>query len=109
MTQSVLFAPLIPMVLIWVLAGIAAGMLALALWRGLPGWPLRLVAAAVLLVALANPSLQTEVQKPLSDIVIVVVDESASNRLGGRPRPKARRPWRRCRRKSRPCRAPRCG
>jgi hypothetical protein len=84
MNQSVLFAPLLPMPLLWGLTIVAAVLLAVALWRGLPGWPLRLVAALTLIAALANPSLQTELQKPLSDIVIVVVDESASNLLGAR-------------------------
>ncbi len=84
MNQSVLFAPLLPMPLLWGLTTVAAVLLAVALWRGLPGWPLRLVAALTLIAALANPSLQTELQKPLSDIVIVVVDESASNLLGAR-------------------------
>lgn len=82
MTQSVLFAPLVSAHTLWVLAAIAASFLVLALWRGLPGWSLRLVAALILLAALSNPSLQTELQRPLADIVIVVVDESSSNRLG---------------------------
>lgn len=82
MTQSVLFAPLVSAHTLWVLAALAASFLVLALWRGLPGWSLRLVAALILLAALSNPSLQTELQRPLSDIVIVVVDESSSNRLG---------------------------
>ncbi len=84
MTQSLLLAPLVPLAVLWVFATVAALLLALALWRGLPGWPLRLVAALTLIAALANPSLQSELQKPLSDIVIVVVDESASNRLDER-------------------------
>ena len=81
MSQSVLIAPLVPLPVLWALIACTGLLLALALWRGLPGWPLRLFAACTLLAALANPSLQTELQKPLSDIVIVVVDDSASNRL----------------------------
>lgn len=84
MSQTVILAPLVPLPLIWALCAAAGGLLALALWRGLPGWPLRLLAAAALLSALANPSLQTEDRRALSDIVLVLVDESASNRLGGR-------------------------
>ena len=85
MTRSLLFAPLLPAGLLWALAGFAALALAIALWRKLPGWPLRLVAALTLLAALANPSLQSETQKPLSDIILVLVDDSASNRLQARP------------------------
>ena len=62
----------------------AALLLVMALWRGLQGWPLRLLAALVLLVALAGPSLQTEDRKPLSDIVLVVIDRSASQSLSDR-------------------------
>ncbi len=39
----------------------------------------------VLLAALFNPSLQQEERAPLSDIVILLVDESASQRIAGRP------------------------
>jgi hypothetical protein len=83
-TGTVVFDPLLP----WgVLAGLAAGMallLAFAGWRGLLGAWVRAIGAAVLLFALANPSLQEEERDPLSDIVLVVVDESASQRIGGR-------------------------
>jgi hypothetical protein len=71
-----------------VLAGAAvlvAAMIAVALWRGLSGWWLRGLTAVVLLAALANPSLQEEDRAPLSDIVLVVVDDSASQRIAGRP------------------------
>ena len=84
MSRSVVFDPTLPLPLIATLAGVAALLLALALWRGLQGWPLRLLAALVLLVALAGPSLQTEDRKPLSDIVLVVIDRSASQSLSDR-------------------------
>ena len=58
---------------------------ALAVWRGLAGWPFRLLAGAVLLAALLNPSLQSEEREPLSDIVLVVADRSASQRIADRP------------------------
>jgi len=63
---------------------LAVLVVALCLWRGLSGWWLRGLAGAVLLVALANPSLQQEDRAPLSDIVILVVDESASQRISDR-------------------------
>ncbi|MGQ0611064.1 MAG: hypothetical protein ACT4N9_08180 [Paracoccaceae bacterium] len=84
MSQSVILAPLVPLPLVWALCVVAGGLVALALRRGLPGWSLRLLAALVLLMALANPALQTEERRPLGDIVLVLVDESASNRLAGR-------------------------
>ena len=36
-------------------------------------------------LALVNPSLQEENRKPLSDIILAVVDDSASQRLADRP------------------------
>jgi hypothetical protein len=85
MTQTLVFAPHLPWPLVWVLAAAAAALVAVALWRGLAGWWLRGLALATLLAALANPSLQQEDRRPLSDIVIAVVDESASQRIADRP------------------------
>lgn len=85
MNGTVVFDPFLPWPVLWALAALAAVMLAVALWRGLSGWWLRGLSVAVLLVALANPALQEEDRAPLSDIVIAVVDESASQRIGNRP------------------------
>lgn len=85
MTGTVIFDPLLPGVLLWGLTALAFAMVGVALWRGLSGWWLRGAAALVLLMALANPSLQEEDRAPLSDIVIAVVDESASQMIGNRP------------------------
>ena len=85
MTASgVIFDPLIAWPLIWVAAAVAVLAVALALWRGLSGWALRGLAAFVLLAALANPSLQREDRAPLSDIVLLVKDASASQKLSDR-------------------------
>ena len=85
MAQDILFDPLLPWPLILGLAGAALALLALQAWRGLSGWWLRGLAAFALLAALANPALQSEEREPLSDIVLLVVDESASQRLADRP------------------------
>ena len=85
MTRSVLFDPLLPMPLIWGLLALAVLLVGVAALRGLRGWPFRALAAAALLAALANPVLQEEDRKALSDIVIAVVDDSASQRLSDRP------------------------
>ncbi|BAQ70530.1 threonine dehydrogenase [Rhodovulum sulfidophilum] len=90
MTGEVIFDPLLPLPLIWALAVLVAGIVGFALWRGLAGWWLRGLAALAVLAALANPSLQTELRTPLSDIVVLVVDESASQRLSDRPEQTAR-------------------
>lgn len=84
MAQKILLDPLLPMTVLIALAVLAAAIVALSIWRGLAGWPLRLLAAGVLLAALLNPSLQSEEREPLSDIVLLVVDASASQRLSDR-------------------------
>ncbi|MCB1334422.1 MAG: hypothetical protein KDK26_12410 [Roseivivax sp.] len=84
MTGSILFDPLLPWPAIAVLAALAALGVVLALWRGLAGWAIRALAALVLLGALAQPAWQTEDRAPLSDIVLVLEDESASQKLGDR-------------------------
>ena len=84
MTGKIVFDPLLPWPLIAVLGALAAAGVALALWRGLPGWALRFAAAVVLVAALAQPSFQEEDRAALSDIVLMLVDQSASQDLGDR-------------------------
>ena len=84
MDGSVIFDPLLPLPVLWGVAGLAAAFLALAIWRGLSGWWLRTLAVLALVLAIANPSLQTEDRDLLSDILIAVVDESASQRIADR-------------------------
>lgn len=85
MTGTVILDPLIPMIAFYAVAGLAVLALALAIWRRLPGWWLRGLAGLALLAALANPALQQEDREPLTDIVMLVVDESASQRISDRP------------------------
>lgn len=84
MTASVILSPLVPWPVLWGLAAFAVVLLALAVWRGLSGWWLRGLTALAVLAAIANPSLQEEERAPLSDILLVVVDESASQGLADR-------------------------
>lgn len=84
MTGSLVFDPLLPWMVIAVLAALAAAGIGLALWRGLQGWALRALAALVVLGALAQPSYQIEDRAPLSNIVLIVEDKSASQSLGDR-------------------------
>lgn len=81
----IIFDPLLPWVVLWVAVALALVFVGLALWRGLSGWWLRALALAMLLLALANPSLQLEDREPLSDIVLLLVDESASQGIDVRP------------------------
>jgi len=89
MTQTLVFDPLVPWAVIWALAALGAGATALAIWRGLRGWPLRALAAAALGAALAGPALQSQQRSPQSDIVLALIDESESQSLAGRPQQSA--------------------
>lgn len=84
MTGQIIFDPLLPWVVLAVLAGLVVVAAVLALTRGLSGWPLRLLAGLVVLAALSGPSWQEEDRASLSDIVLMLVDESASQNLGDR-------------------------
>ncbi len=84
MTQTIVFDPLLPWPVLWALGGAAGAALLLALWRGLRGWPLRALAFAALWAALASPALQTEQRRAQSDIVLALIDETASQALGDR-------------------------
>ncbi|MFD3190029.1 hypothetical protein ACFMPD_07110 [Sedimentitalea sp. HM32M-2] len=90
MTGTVVFDPLIPWPMIWALAGLALAGVLLALWRGLSGWALRTLAALVLLGAIAGPVYQVEDRTPLTDIVVLIEDQSASQDLSDRPDQMAR-------------------
>lgn len=82
--SEVIFQPLIAAPWLLALGGLAAVLLILALWRGLAGWALRALGLGALLVALTNPLWQSEARQSLSDIVLLVVDRSASQELGTR-------------------------
>ncbi|WP_299684962.1 hypothetical protein [uncultured Tateyamaria sp.] len=85
MTGTVLFDPLVPWPVLIVLAVLVLGGVGLALIRGLSGWALRGLAGLVVLAALSGPAFQQEDRAPLTDIVIIAEDQSASQQLPGRP------------------------
>lgn len=81
---SLTFAPLVPLPLLIglaVLAALAAGMALVLAGRSAI---LRALALSILAIALADPSLVFEDREPVKDVVAVVVDKSASNRLADR-------------------------
>ncbi|MGR3502018.1 hypothetical protein [Pseudaestuariivita sp.] len=85
MISTVVFDPLVPIPVLIALAVLVTLGLVLAIWRGLAGWALRVLAGAALLGAIAQPALQRENRAALDDIVIVAVDQSESQSLSGRP------------------------
>lgn len=84
MTETLILDPLVPMMALYVLAALGALGLGLAIWRRLAGWWLRGLTGLAILAAIANPSLQREERAPLSDIVIALVDKSASQDISDR-------------------------
>ena len=84
MQGAVIFDPLVGWPALYGMAGLAVALLVFAIWGRLTGWWLRAGAAALLLFALANPSLQNENRKPLNDIILLVVDETASQGISDR-------------------------
>ncbi len=84
MTATIVFDPLLPWWLIAALSGVALTAVALALRGGLSGWALRGLAALVVIAALAGPVYQQEERERLTDIVLMVEDESASQQLSDR-------------------------
>jgi hypothetical protein len=82
---SIDFAPMVPNPLFF--AGVALAVLLLVplLMRRSRGAVLRALSLAALLIALANPTLRQEEREGLANIAIVVVDESLSQTIAGRP------------------------
>ncbi len=84
MTGEITFDPLLPWPVLAVLGAVVLVAAALAYWRGLAGWALRLLAGAVIVAALTGPSLRQEERDSLSDIVLLLEDRSASQNLSDR-------------------------
>jgi hypothetical protein len=84
MNLGVSFAPLMPAYVVWAAFGMAfvlAGLLLLACSRG--AW-VRAVALALMVLALANPSLTREDRDPIPSVVAVIIDKSPSQDFGNR-------------------------
>jgi hypothetical protein len=81
---SISLAPIIPLPVLIALAAVAAVLVLFGLFRRARGSVLRAFAFAALLAALANPSWVQERREPLSDVAVIVADESASQRIDGR-------------------------
>ncbi|HWT32041.1 MAG TPA: hypothetical protein VN240_13585, partial [Propylenella sp.] len=78
------FEPILPWPLIAALTGLLVVVLALLAWNRVRGAWWRALATALIVLALTNPVLQREEREGLPGIVALVVDESASQRLGDR-------------------------
>lgn len=81
---TISFAPLIATGLIWFLGSLAFILTGLAAFKGLKGWIWRGLAGLGLVAILSNPSLLQEDRESLSDIALLVIDDSLSMAVGDR-------------------------
>jgi len=79
-----LFAPLLPWLGLAVLASLALALVAFALHRRARGTLLRAALLGLLLLTLANPSVVNEKHEAVKDTALLVIDDSASMKLGHR-------------------------
>ena len=86
---TIVWDPLLPIDILAAIAAVcvvvfALGLIAPRIGRVAPALAWRVAAAAALVAALANPSVIVEDREPLTDIAVVVVDESLSQGIGER-------------------------
>ncbi|MGE0767821.1 MAG: hypothetical protein AB7L90_15260 [Hyphomicrobiaceae bacterium] len=85
MNWSIDIQPIIPGAVFWAAIAVAALLVALLVFRRTRGASLRALSLAALIAALANPTLRQEERESLSNIAIVVTDESTSQTIADRP------------------------
>ena len=81
---SIAWNPIFPPTVFIALAALAIVILAFGVYRRAAGVAWRAAAAAALLAALGDPVFVVEDRDPLSDIAVVLVDQTASQRIGQR-------------------------
>lgn len=84
MSTSFEWSPHLPHFYYLLLAVLAAGVCGIAFWRGMREFNWRTAFLIVLAFVLLNPIILNEIRQKLPDKLIVVLDESASQRIGGR-------------------------
>jgi hypothetical protein len=84
MNYGIAFAPLVPSLLLWIALSAAILIAGLLLISRARGAGLRILAIALILLALANPSFTREEREPLSSVAAVVIDKSPSQNFGDR-------------------------
>ncbi|MBU2865949.1 hypothetical protein [Pacificibacter marinus] len=84
MTLDMTFAPYVPWPFLAGVSAVLGVVLIIAALRGFKGWPLRALAFGAVLFALANPSILREERAPLTDIIVLLVDKTASQNLSAR-------------------------
>ncbi len=84
MNLGVAFAPLIGAPILWAAIAVACVLSILLFVTRSRGAVIRTLALALIVLALANPSLTREDRDPLSSVAVVIVDKSPSQNFGDR-------------------------
>ena len=84
MNLGVAFAPLVPAYVVWAAFAVAVLISMLLLIARSRGAPVRALAMALMVLALANPSLTREDRDPIPSVAAVIVDKSPSQDFGDR-------------------------
>jgi hypothetical protein len=84
MNYGIAFTPLVPSLVLWIALAAVISIAALLLVARSRGAALRILALALILLALANPSFTREEREPLSSVAAVVIDKSPSQNFGER-------------------------
>jgi hypothetical protein len=84
MQYGIAFTPLVPSLVLWLAAAAIVVIAALLLLGRARGAAVRVLALALILLALANPSFTREDREPLSSVAAVVIDKSPSQNFGNR-------------------------
>jgi hypothetical protein len=84
MNLSVAFAPLVPDYVVWTALVVAIVLAVLLVFARVRGRYVRMVAIALFLLALANPSITQEDRDPLTSVAAVIIDKSPSQEFGDR-------------------------
>ncbi len=86
MNLGVSFSPLVSLYMLWAAVAIACLLSLLLFVSRSGGASIRALGLALIVLALANPSLTREDRDPLSSVAVVVVDKSPSQNFGERAR-----------------------
>src|SRR3954447_5920262 len=84
MQYGIAFTPLVPTLVLWIALAAIVAISALLLLGRARGAAVRVIALALILLALANPSFTREDREPLSSVAAVVIDKSPSQNFGTR-------------------------
>src|SRR5215468_6837706 len=84
MNFGISFAPLVPEIIVWAALAIACALSVLLVMARARGLWMRIVAMALFVLALANPSITREDRDPLTSVAVVVIDKSPSQEFGDR-------------------------